>query len=268
MELCQRVEKVCTPEYGSPRAWYKARQNVLSLITDGPDGRRGVPNVFFTLSCPDNWLPQLHGDDKQNKKLYSGILPPLRKKGEPPPTFHQRRQAAIQNCGVVGEFFWEKMKHFTDSYFGGYLQSAWHWVRAEFQQRGVLHGHGCARISRAPDLIGQGEKLLLLMLIKAKSNVPEIKELADRLSEDIKAELIAFTDSIADAWNRSLDGQKDGVATSKSEGNAYLSRSIWSCETAEEVTEWAIGVQQQCGRHVCGPNSKCRRRFPGKQKKG
>ncbi|CAB3998541.1 Hypothetical predicted protein [Paramuricea clavata] len=63
----------------------------------------------------------------------------------------ERAQAVIDNPHLTDWFFMQQLE-FVRHWLNGVLDAEWHWYRFEYQARGSIHCHGCAKLKNDPDI--------------------------------------------------------------------------------------------------------------------
>ena len=63
-----------------------------------------------------------------------------------------RAQAVIDNPHLTDWFFMQRLQEFVRHWLNGILDAEWHWYRFEYQARGSIHCHGCAKLKNDPDI--------------------------------------------------------------------------------------------------------------------
>ncbi|CAB4033970.1 Hypothetical predicted protein, partial [Paramuricea clavata] len=64
----------------------------------------------------------------------------------------ERAQAVIDNPHLTDWFFMQRLQEFVRHWLNGVLDAEWHWYRFEYQARGSIHCHGCAKLKNVPDI--------------------------------------------------------------------------------------------------------------------
>ena len=67
-------------------------------------------------------------------------------------TRSERAQAVIDNPHLTDWFFMQRLQEFVRHWLNGILDAEWHWYRFEYQARGSIHCHGCAKLKNDPDI--------------------------------------------------------------------------------------------------------------------
>ena len=123
--LMNRVQRYVSKVQGTDQYWYQRRQELQALME-----QKGAPTFFWTVSAADNYWPDLH-------RLISN---------SPNPTNAQRFQAVINKPHLTDWFFTNKLDNFIKHWLVGTLDAEWNWYRYEWQARGSIHAHGCAKL--------------------------------------------------------------------------------------------------------------------------
>ena len=130
-DLMARVRRSTSKVQGSPAFWTGKRNELFALVE-----QKGDPTIFFTFSIADNHFPELH----------ERLLP----HAGPNTSSAERARLAISNSAVVDEYCFHRCKDMVQQFVQKTLGSEYDYTRVEYQSRGVLHVHGCAKLSTDP----------------------------------------------------------------------------------------------------------------------
>ena len=153
IQLMNRVQRYAAKVQGTSQYWYQRCQELQALIE-----QKGPPTLFWTVSAADSYWPDLH-------RLISDT---------PNPTNGQRFQAVIKRPHLTNWFFTSKLDNFIKHWLDGTLDADWHWFRYEWQARGSIHAHGCAKLKNDPGLCDLVKKAAVGW--KAEEQLPEARE--------------------------------------------------------------------------------------------
>ena len=130
-ELMNRLQRYASKVQGSRQYWYQRYQELLALME-----QKGAPTFFWTVSAADNYWPDLQRLLQQDPNVRHAV----------------RVQAVISNPHVTDWFFTSKLQKFVEHWLYNSLDAEWHWYRYEWQARGSIHAHGCAKLRNDPGL--------------------------------------------------------------------------------------------------------------------
>ena len=186
-DLMNKLQRYASKVQGSRQYWFQRREELKALI-----GQKGAPTFFWTVSAADNYWPDLQRLLQQEQNSAHG----------------KRVQAVINNPHVTDWFFTAKLEKFVQHWLYNSLDADWHWFRYEWQARGSIHAHGCAKLKNDPglcDLVTKaGEGWL------AQQKVTKNPQLAEELEPIISAGLearskaIQYCDWLITTFNESL----------------------------------------------------------------
>ena len=106
-------------------------QELLALIE-----QKRCPTFFFTFSAADSYWPNLQR------------LLQIEENG----TRSQRAKAVIDNPHLTDWYFKQRLDDYIRYWLKGVLDAEWYWFRFEYQARGSIHAHGCAKLKNDPDI--------------------------------------------------------------------------------------------------------------------
>lgn len=117
---------------GTNAYWNQARENLKAIIN-----QKGVPTIFWTLSCADFHWPEFHTLFDVDRQLSDS----------------ERRENVINNPHLLDWLFTERTEAFVKYWLKETLGAKWHWFRYEYAvQRGSIHCHGVAKLESDPNL--------------------------------------------------------------------------------------------------------------------
>ena len=131
-QMVNQLQRYVSKVQGTNPYWYQRLQELLTLIE-----QKGCPTFFFTFSAADSYWPEL-------QRLLQN---------EEDATRTERGQAVIDHPHLTDWFFKQRLddliRHWS---LHGVLDADWHWFRFEYQARGSIHAHGCAKLKNDPDI--------------------------------------------------------------------------------------------------------------------
>ena len=130
-QMVNRLQRYVSKVQGTNQYWYQLLQELLALIE-----QKGCPTFFFTFSAAD-----MHWPDLQRLLL-----------NDEGASRSERAQAVINNPHLTDWFFMQRLQEFVRHWLNGILDAEWHWYRFEYQARGSIHCHGCAKLKNDPDI--------------------------------------------------------------------------------------------------------------------
>ncbi|XP_078352432.1 uncharacterized protein LOC144637171 [Oculina patagonica] len=153
---------------------------------------------FFTFSAADNYWPDLHGL--------------LQEPDNPTPSI--RIKAVIDHPHLTDSYFVTRLEEFCTYWLDHVLCTEWKWLRYEWQARGSIHAHGCAKLTNDPGLCNlvkvaaSGWKLQ--QILRLHEEHPSYQQLADDYRPQIdegnqaQATVIKYVDWLVTTINESL----------------------------------------------------------------
>ena len=130
-QMVNRLQRYVSKVQGTNQYWYQRLQELLALIE-----QKGCHTFFFTFSAADMHWPDL-------QRLLQNDEGASRS---------ERAQAVIDNPHLTDWFFMQRLQEFVRHWLSGILDAEWHWYRFEYQARGSIHCHGCAKLKNDPDI--------------------------------------------------------------------------------------------------------------------
>ena len=115
----------------TPDSRYLQTVALKALITQNE-----APNFFFTFSAADNYWPDLHRLLQEPNNATPSI----------------RIKAVIDNPHLTDSYFVSRLDQFSNVWLDRVLDTEWKWLRFEWQARGSIHAHGCAKLRNDPGL--------------------------------------------------------------------------------------------------------------------
>ena len=130
-QMVNRLQRYVSKIQGTNQYWYQRQQELLALID-----QKGCPTFFFTFSAADSRWPDLQRLLQTNQGA----------------SRTEKAQAVIDNPHLTDWFFMQRLQEFIRHWLGGVLDAEWFWYRFEYQARGSIHAHGCAKLKNDPDI--------------------------------------------------------------------------------------------------------------------
>ena len=130
-QLMNRLQRYVAKIQGAKQYWYQRYQELKALITQNE-----APNFFFTFSAADNYWPDLHRLLQEPNNATPSI----------------RIKAVIDNPHLTDSYFVSRLDEFSNVWLDRVLDTEWKWLRFEWQARGSIHAHGCAKLRNDPGL--------------------------------------------------------------------------------------------------------------------
>ena len=120
-------------------AYFSKHRKELEACMD----HKKMATVWYTFSMADNHWYDLH--------LLSGE----EHKGNESEKAKKRRKWVRENQHIVDIYFCLRVQAMLKLFLGKHFSvtTIWKWMRYEYQNRGSIHGHGCARLGSDPGLI-------------------------------------------------------------------------------------------------------------------
>ena len=130
-QMVNRLQRYVSKVQGANQYWYQRLQELYALLE-----QKGCPTFFFTFSAADSHWPDL-------QRLLQN---------DEDETRSQRAQAVIDNPHLTDWLFVQRLEAFVTHWLNGILDAEWYWYRFEYQAKGSIHGHGCAKLKNDPDM--------------------------------------------------------------------------------------------------------------------
>ena len=168
--LMNRLQRYVAKLQGTKQYWYQRYQELKALIT-----QKGAPTFFFTFSAADNYWPDLHRLLQEPNNAVPSV----------------RIRAVIDNPHITDAFFVSRLDEFCSHWLDRVMDAKWKWLRFEWQARGSIHAHGCAKLSNDPGLCSlvktaaQGWKLE--QILRCHEQHPSIHQLSNDFQPQIEA---------------------------------------------------------------------------------
>ena len=192
-QLMNRLQRYVAKIQGTRQYWHQRYQELKALIT-----QKGAPTFFFTFSAADNYWPDLH-------RL-------LQEPEDPTPSI--RIKAVIDHPHLTDSYFVTRLEEFCNHWLDNVLGTEWKWLRYEWQARGSIHAHGCAKLNNDPGLCNLVKVAAfgwkLQQILRLHEEQPSHQELADdyRIHIDegnqAQAKVIEYVDWLVTTINESL----------------------------------------------------------------
>ncbi len=129
--MVNRLQRYVSKVQGTNQYWYQRLQELLALIE-----QKGCPTFFSTFSAADSHWPDLQRLLQNNDGA----------------TRSARAQAVIDNPHLTDWFFMQRLEEFFRHWLNGVMDAEWFWYRFQYQARGSIHAHGCAKLKNDPDI--------------------------------------------------------------------------------------------------------------------
>ena len=173
--------------------------------------------VWMTGSMADNHWLDLH--------IFSHI--PLLDSDNEADRVKKRRKWVRENQHFVDHYFCLRIQAMLKLYMGKNfsLKTIWQWIRYEYQMRGTIHGHGCARLASDTGIIVMAQEVAEGKFAQRLLSVYDAdKALIDKLASDEK-----FTDEEMriDEWQPLDLIHKGAFPISSFEGDADYTYKYW-----------------------------------------
>ena len=124
-QLMNRLQRYVAKIQETRQYWYQRYLEFKALIE-----QKGPPTFFFTFSAADNYWPDLH-----------------RLLGEPNnATPAIRIKAVMEHPHITDSHFVTRLEEFNKQWLHHVMDAEWKWIRYEWQARGSIHAHGCAKL--------------------------------------------------------------------------------------------------------------------------
>ena len=169
---------------GSPSYLQKSKKELEALMS-----QCGMPTLWFSFSAAENFWTDMHrfldpSYDERDDEFTS-----LEEK------FQFYRKRIRENPHLVELFFFERFKTLIKHFFGSDspLKAVWWWFRAELQERGMYHVHGCLRLECDPGLTS-----LATVLLKGRKAQRKLKQHGVQLDVDTDQCFFAAEDTASD----------------------------------------------------------------------
>ena len=191
-QLMNRVQMYATKIQGTRQYWRQKNMELLALCD-----QKGYPTFYFTVSAADNYWPDLQRLLQQPEGATHGM----------------RVQAVINHPNLTDWFFAAKLPQFIQHWLYGCLDAKWHWYRYEWQARGSIHAHGCAKLKNDPGLCELISKAALGWRAEKMLGCPEAdRELLLEIiaeGEEDKAAAIEYADWLVTTMNEVIPDNND-----------------------------------------------------------
>ncbi|XP_028394469.1 uncharacterized protein LOC114518663 [Dendronephthya gigantea] len=188
-QMVNRLQRYVSKIQGTNQYWYQRLQELLALIE-----QKGCPTFFFTFSAADSHWPDLQRLLQSNEGA----------------SRTERAQAVIDNPHLTDWFFMQRLQEFIKHWLQGVLDAEWFWYRFEYQARGSIHAHGCAKLKNDPDIRLLRKRACKAVLEKEKENEmsPDDFEFSCqdivREGQDAERKLISYVDWLVTTVNDDL----------------------------------------------------------------
>ena len=192
-QLMNRVQRYVAKIQGPKQYWYQRYQELKALITE-----KGAPTFFVTFSAADNYWPDLYRLLQEPNNATPSI----------------RIRAVIDHPHLTDSYFVTRLDEFSSHWLDQVMNVEWKWLRFEWQARGSIHAHGCAKLSNDPGLCNlvktaaQGWKLE--QILRLQEQQPTYHQMANDFRPQIEAgheakvTVIAYADWLVSTINDAL----------------------------------------------------------------
>ncbi|CAB4032530.1 ATP-dependent DNA helicase PIF1 [Paramuricea clavata] len=196
-QMMNRLQRYVSKVQGTNQYWYQRLQELLALIE-----QKGCPTFFFTFSAADMHWPDL-------QRLLQNDEGASRS---------ERAQAVIDNPHLTDWFFMQRLQEFVRHWLNGILDAEWHWYRFEYQARGSIHCHGCAKLKKDSDIRKLRTRACVAFLesetTKYEMSPDDFEFLCGdliRQGEDAEKLLIQYVDWLVTTFNEELPDENWSV---------------------------------------------------------
>ena len=168
--LMNRVQHYVAKIQGTKQYWHQRYQELKALIT-----QKGAPTFFFTVSAADNYWPDLYRLVQASNNAVPSV----------------EIRAVIDNPHITDAFFVSRLDEFCSHWLDSVMDAKWKWLRSEWQARGSIHAHGCAKLSNDPGLCSlvktaaQGWKLE--QILRCHEQHPSFHQMSNDFEPQIEA---------------------------------------------------------------------------------
>ena len=153
-QLMNRVQRYVAKIQGTRQYWYQRYLELKALIE-----QKGAPTFFFTFSAADNYWPDLHRLLEEPNNATPAI----------------QIKAVINHPHITDSHFVARLEEFNKHWVDQVLCAEWKLLRYEWQARGSIHAHGCAKLKNDPGLCE---------LVKKAAQGWKLKQILDRQHEE------------------------------------------------------------------------------------
>ena len=136
---------------GTDGFWFQQTRDLQTMME-----QKGAPTVFVTLSCADNYWPDLHRHLPYPRGTNFSTL-----------SRSQKKKMVRENPHLVSWYFHKRQKAFFDR-IHKLFNTDWYYTRLEAQRRGVMHVHGCIKMKNDQHVMANAAAALLGFLAQKK----------------------------------------------------------------------------------------------------
>ena len=126
-QLMNRLQRYVAKIQGTRQYWYQRCLELKALIE-----QKGPPTFFFKFSGADNQWPDRHRllEEPNNATPAIGI------------------KAVIDHPHNTDSYFITRLEVCNKHWLHHVMDAEWKWIRCEWQARGSIHDHGCAKLKK------------------------------------------------------------------------------------------------------------------------
>ena len=253
-QLMNRLQRYVAKIQGTKQYWYQRYQELKALIT-----QKGAPTFFFTFSAADNYWPDLHRLLQEPNNATPSI--PIK--------------AVIDNPHLTDSYFVSRLDEFSNVWLDRVLHTEWKWYRFEWQARGSIHAHGCAKLTNDPGLCNlvntavQGWKLERILQLQMEQ--PTYEQMAADFQPQIEAgyqattTVINYADWLVTTINEAIP-QENWVVPSP-HPSSLLIENVQNFNDDYQTLVNSVERHTKCSTAYClrkkpGQEATCRFNFP------
>ena len=189
-QLMSRLHKYASKVQGTKQYWYQRSLELKALIQT-----KGAPTFFWTVSAADTYWPELH----------INLMP----HDSSQITHSKKIKAVIDNPHLTDWYFTKRLSDLCKHWLYDEMDAEWHWYRFEYQSRGSLHAHGCAKLKNDPGLCELMKKAAVAWQLRDKSPT-ELSQPEQQIIQEGNAAqqtIIEYVDWLTTTFNPSLPSQ-------------------------------------------------------------
>ena len=166
-------------------------------------------------------------------------------------------------------FFTAKLEKFVQHWLHNSLDAEWHWYRYEWQARGSIHAHGCAKLKNDPglcDLVTKaGEGWLAEQKVEKKPELTEELQPIISAGLEAKAKAIQYCDWLVTTVNESLPEENQWEAPNPHPSCIPFEDVVDQDEDYHDLVN-SVERHTRCSPAYClkmvGPEMVCRFGYP------
>ena len=253
-QLMNRVQRYVAKIQGTKQYWYQRYQELKALIT-----QKGAPTFFFTFSAADNYWPDLHRLLQEPNNATPSI----------------RIRAVIDHPHLTDSYFVTRLHEFSSRWLDQVMNAEWKWVRFEWQARGNIHAHGCAKLYNDPGLCNlvkaaaQGWKLE--QILRLQEQQPTYHQMANdfqpqtEAGHEAKVTVIAYANWLVSTINDALP--QENWAVPSPHPSAVSIQDVENMDSDYQALVNSVQRHTKCSTAYCikikpGQQPTCRFNFP------